>query len=144
MEWSLLRRSDMGDKIVGGGPDLYLLGMFLIMTVVLESLRDDSDESSGSAASLNRNLDSPLILFLLFQFRRPPPLLLACCFDDDDDGVDDDDDGWLQLLLLLLLLFLLPPPPPPPVLPPAAAVAADSCPAEEDDLELVCAHDLLD
>lgn len=128
----------MGDKIVGGGPDLYLLGMFLIMTVVLESLRDDSDESSASAASLNRNLDSPLILFRLFQFRRPPPLL-SCCFDDDDD------DGWLQLLLLLLLLlFLLPPPLPPPPPGLAAAVAADSCPAEEDDLELVCAHDLLD
>ncbi|RWW46913.1 hypothetical protein BHE74_00047140 [Ensete ventricosum] len=70
------------------------------MTVVLESLQEDSDDSSDST-SLKRNLDSLLPLLLrCFQLLLLPPLDCGCgC-----GGGDDDDEGRLELPLFLAFL----------------------------------------
>jgi len=100
---------------------LYLLGMFLIMTVVLVSLSEAgaacvsaSPEPSGS---LNRKRASHP-LFRPFQFPPPPlpPLLPApfwACFPDAV-GVDEDAAAAAATFLLPLLLssWLVPALPP--------------------------------
>lgn len=105
---------------------LYLLGMFLIMTVVLVSLSEAGDDcvsaSPADSGSLNRKRASQP-LFRPFQFpppppAPPPPLLPApfwACFPDavgvdEDAGADADDATFLPpLLLRSCLVPALPP-----------------------------------
>lgn len=64
--------------------DLYLLGMFLIMTVVLESLQGESGNDASVSISLKRNLpeSSSLVLVDFFQ-----PLLLRADGSCGGDGM---------------------------------------------------------